>query len=96
MSSKDWIAPLATVSVVGLLVILAAGGCPTTPGGTTGDAAAGQTLFSQECSGCHTAAALAPARSRITNDLGTINAAMNGITLTDQQVADLQAYLATQ
>ncbi len=62
----------------------------------TGDAAAGETLFDDECSACHTAAGLAPSASAIVNDLGTLNAAMSGLTLTDQQIADLQAYLATQ
>lgn len=62
----------------------------------TGDAAAGQTLFNAECVSCHTAAALAPVAGNIVNDLGTINPAMSGITLTDQQIADLQAFLATQ
>ncbi len=59
-----------------------------------GDAAAGQALFTQTCIGCHPSpAALKPAANQITNNMGSINPAMNGITLTDQQVADLQAYL---
>jgi PKD repeat protein len=59
-----------------------------------GSAAEGQTLFNQQCIGCHpSAVALKPNADQITNNMGSINPAMNAITLTDQQVADLQAYL---
>ncbi len=66
-------------------------GTGTTP---TGNAANGQAIFSAKCVGCHPSpSALKSAAGRITNTMGTINAAMNGITLTDQEVLDLQAYL---
>jgi mono/diheme cytochrome c family protein len=77
------------------LIALGLGGCPTaTPTGLTGDPTVGLTLFETECIGCHpTSAGLNP--NAVTNNLGTVNPAMIGITLTDQQVADVQAYLAT-
>ena len=70
------------------LTISAAGG--------GGSVSAGQALYAQSCTGCHPSpSALAPAASLITTNLGSLNPAMNSITLTDQQVADLQAYLAS-
>ncbi len=61
-----------------------------------GAAAAGETLFNSRCIGCHVAgaASIVEDRARITNDMGTVNAAMTGVTLTDQEVADLQALAA--
>jgi hypothetical protein len=59
----------------------------------TGNAANGLTIFNARCIGCHpVAATLQP--NLVVNDLGTINAAMAGITLTDQEVADLKAFLS--
>jgi len=66
----------------------------TAGSGGPGDPAAGQALYSQRCAGCHPSpAAIAGAASRITNDMGTVDPDMTGITLTNQQVADLKAYL---
>jgi mono/diheme cytochrome c family protein len=61
----------------------------------TGDAAAGQALFSSRCIGCHPNPA-GVSGSAVINDLGTINVLMIGVTLTDQEVLDVKAYLATQ
>jgi hypothetical protein len=59
-----------------------------------GDPVAGAALFAAQCIGCHpSAAALKPQASQITNNMGSIDPAMSSITLTDQQVADLKAYL---
>lgn len=80
------IAVLALVSLVG---------CPQ-PTPVQGDAAAGQTLFAQDCARCHSAASVAGGAALVTNNMGTLNAAMNGITLTDQQVANVKAFLETQ
>jgi mono/diheme cytochrome c family protein len=87
---------LVLVSVAGL-VTLSLAGCPTPTPTPTGDATAGAALFAARCIGCHNpASTVATARNAITNNMGTVNAAMDGVTLTDQEVADLQAYLATQ
>jgi mono/diheme cytochrome c family protein len=60
----------------------------------TGDPAAGQALYNQQCIGCHpSAAALKPTANLITNNMGSLSPAMSSITLTNQQVLDLQAYL---
>jgi len=76
------------------------GGCPTDgaqlPTDIVGDATAGQTTFTDTCARCHTARSVASTRSRITNDMGTVAYSMRGITLTDQEIADLRAFLATQ
>jgi PKD repeat protein len=72
----------------------------TTPA-ITGDAAAGQALFtSKGCSGCHpgigpalTAASAAKVSTNLGASAGGIHAA---ITLTAQEVADIQAFLATR
>ena len=89
------------VLVPALLVLVALSlgvtGCPIRlPGGQTGDAAAGQALFTQRCSGCHSAAELAPVRFLIVSNLGTLNSAMSGITLTTEEIANIRAFLATQ
>lgn len=77
-----------------LLVALSMGGCPIRPpANLAGDAAAGQTLFADKCQKCHLAASLKGNESRIVNNLG---AAMDNIMLTDQEIADLDAFLATQ
>ncbi len=70
----------------------------TTNGGSglVGNATAGETDFNTMCAVCHTAATLAGSADSIVTDMGTVNAAMSAITLTDQQVADLKAFLATQ
>ena len=90
-----WAVLTCTVMVV---VGLSLGsGCP---GGTpppVGDPAAGQALFAQRCASasCHpNPATLKSVANLIVNNLGTVNPVMTGITLTDQQVADLKAYLA--
>jgi mono/diheme cytochrome c family protein len=88
---------IISLSVLVTLATLSLAGCPTqTPAPTGGDPIAGQTVFEQLCVTCHDPASIAAARDRITNNMGTINAQMDGITLTNEQVTDLQAYLATQ
>lgn len=82
---------LTLVAAVGLVLT----GCGTQTG-LIGNATAGATDFTQLCVACHTAAAIKPFSGLITNNMGSLNAAMNGINLTNQQIADLQAYLATQ
>lgn len=58
-----------------------------------GDPVAGLTLWNQRCVGCHPIKALVQP-NLVVSDLGTLSPAMNGIILTDQQVADIKAYLA--
>lgn len=81
-------------------LVLTLGGCPTDgamlPSDIVGDVAVGETLFAESCAQCHSARGVASARSRITYDMGDISAAMNGITLTDQDIADLREFLAAQ
>jgi mono/diheme cytochrome c family protein len=72
-------------------------GCNGTAGVTTDPAvAAGEATFNARCAACHTAASLAGRQSLITHDLGTLSATMNGITLSDEEVAGLKAFLAAQ
>ncbi len=92
MSSRKWTVVLLSVAA---LVALGLGGCPG-PTTVTGDVEAGATLFAARCASCHSAAAVAPGRALVTTDLGTIAAAMQGIFLTDQEVADTKAFLDTQ
>ena len=61
-----------------------------------GDVAAGQATFNARCAQCHTAASLSNNANQITNNLGAINPVMFGITLTDEEVANLRAFVATQ
>jgi mono/diheme cytochrome c family protein len=95
MSRTRWILSVCALCVVASLS-LGVGGCPLTPPAIVGDATAGETKFNSTCSGCHTATAIAPDRNLIRANMGTINSAMSGITLTNQEIADLKAFLATQ
>jgi mono/diheme cytochrome c family protein len=80
--------------------------CGCAPGttnltGLTGDATNGQAILNQRCASCHrTGGAAAPLTAadadNVVTNLGSISLAMAGITLTNQQVADLRAFLATQ
>ena len=54
------------------------------------------------CSVCHSAGTvdsggsnLAGKQGKLTNNLGSISGAMSGITLTDQEILDLTAFLGT-
>lgn len=73
-------------------------------GGLTGDATNGQELYTSRCAVCHSLGTfdtsalpntpdLLGEADEIVNDLGTIDEAMEGITLTDQEVADLKAFI---
>jgi mono/diheme cytochrome c family protein len=88
-----------SLSIAGVAVVVWLAACgtttPTVPG-LVGDATAGATEFNQVCTACHTVAQIQPAASRITNNMAGVSFFMTGITLTDQQVADLQAFLAAQ
>jgi mono/diheme cytochrome c family protein len=95
MTTRKWIISLSLLFAVATLGLGAIGGCsPAT--GLTGDPVAGQTTFTAKCSGCHTAPSLAGNENRIVRNMGTVSVAMAGVTLTDQEVADLKAYIATQ
>lgn len=60
-----------------------------------GDAAAGKRKFTSACAACHPSPALLkPKCNSITNNLGALNPLMNAVKLSDQEVADLKAYLA--
>ncbi len=85
------------IILLSVLIVLAAvnlAGCPAPT--TGGDAIAGQADFLEMCVSCHDPASVAAARGLVRENMGTINPAMNGITLTASEVADIQAYLATQ
>ena len=77
-------------------------------GGLTGDATRGQDIYNNgtnnatACATCHTlgtvdtqgfADDLKQHVDDIDNDLGSLNTAMTGMTLTDQEIADLKAYI---
>jgi cytochrome c2 len=62
----------------------------------------GRELYDSVCAGCHRAGShdtsgfapdLAGKGSRVVNNLGSIDAAMSSITLTNQEVADVAAFL---
>ena len=94
---------IAILMLATAIAALASLGCVDTTGltgtdtsGLTGSATNGQATFTQQCASCHTASSLADAGGWITNNMGTVSGAMRGITLTDQQIADLRSYLATR
>ncbi len=93
MSARRWIVSLfALVVLIGMS--LGATGCPLFPITLVGDPVAGEELYNTTCSQCHTLAFLQANSGLIISDLGTLNPAMAGIILTDQQIADLEAFLA--
>ncbi len=68
----------------------------------SGSFEAGRLKYDADCAGCHAAGTYDPqgfagdiagTGNLLVNDLGTINAGMNGIMLTDQEILDLQAFL---
>ncbi len=100
MSTKRIPGGLMLALVTGVVTLVLAG-CPTSTGDTstselTGAAADGEATFAASCARCHSASSLRNTGSLITTNLGNLSSSMRGITLTDQQVSDLRAYLATQ
>ena len=100
-----------------LVATLLVAGCPTTTDDsvtgntnsnsstTTGEATAGQTVYTQRCASCHSlgsfdssgsAGNLRGRSSQVVTNLGSISFSMTGITLTSQEVADLKAFIQTQ
>ncbi|MBI5863729.1 MAG: hypothetical protein HZB38_04330 [Planctomycetes bacterium] len=61
-----------------------------------GDAAAGQTKFTQSCVECHAASTVKAASGRVTTDMTAICRSSFSILLTEQEVADVKAYLESQ
>jgi mono/diheme cytochrome c family protein len=98
--SRRMMRPALIVTAAAVLSLAGLGGCPvganTLPTGVTGTAAAGESTFMDRCAACHSAAGLRSVSGRITNNMGNVAGAMRGITLSDQEVADLRAFLATQ
>ncbi len=100
MSLRRWV---ATSVAIGAIIFMIGAGCPTnqTGGGgggtgTGGDVAAGQAKFNSTCAGCHNAANLKGAVNLIQNNMGNVNPAMSGITLSNQDVLNLQAFISSQ
>lgn len=88
-----------TLVILNTTITAPVGPAKLVKGALTGNAAAGETLWNAECAGCHngtiapTAANTDPAL--VVTNLSSINAAMN-VTLTNQEVLDVKAFLATQ
>ncbi|MCB9857420.1 MAG: cytochrome c [Phycisphaerales bacterium] len=85
--------------VIALVAALSIVGCGTMTNVVPTDnaaALAGETTFANDCARCHSASSLKGSAGQIINDLGSLDSAMNGITLTDEEVTNLKAYLATQ
>jgi hypothetical protein len=84
------------LSALAVLAGLSLAGCPTQTPTVTGSATDSQTEFTEICQGCHTAIAIKANANLITSAMGTLSPAMSGIVFTDQEVADLKAFRATQ
>ena len=86
-------------AIVAMAMSLTLAGCGVSGNPVPSDntaAIAGQAKFASACARCHSASSLRSTANLITNNMGTLSGSMSGITLTDQEVADLQAYIATQ
>jgi mono/diheme cytochrome c family protein len=105
---SDIVAPTtgtASASCTNGVVTMSAPVCttaaPPPPPPPVGTFTAGQTKFLASCEGCHSAGSVGPGGSNIarkggmlTNNLGAVSGAMNGLpALTNQEVLDLQAFL---
>lgn len=75
-----------------------------TPSAPTGNADDGQSKYTESCASCHSlgtfdttggAGDLKSVPNRIVNVLGGLDSSMAGITLSNQQIADLKAFIAT-
>jgi len=77
---------------VGIAVALGIASCGTSMFGLVGNATAGAADFASLCQQCHTFGEIKPVSNLIVNDMGTIDPAMSDIFLTNQQIADLQAF----
>ncbi|HVP11434.1 MAG TPA: hypothetical protein VMV94_09645 [Phycisphaerae bacterium] len=97
MNRRAASALLAVSSALILLAVAACGIClfGTAPA-VTGDPTVGAAIFDAVCSRCHSVQFIKPFADLLTNNMGDLNPAMKGITLTDQDIADLRAFLATQ
>jgi mono/diheme cytochrome c family protein len=98
MMGRTW---MIVLCVAAMFIGMGLAGCvppsaTPSPSDLTGTAAAGQTTFDQKCAGCHSASILHGRANKIVNNMVSISFGMAGLTLTDQEVADLQAYAATQ
>jgi cytochrome c553 len=92
----------ATDALLCLNVAVGGGAALNCPCGG-GNAVNGEQIYDTECSFCHAAGSYDPVAefatdlagqgSQLVNDLSTISSAMNGMTLTDQDIADLAAFL---
>ena len=72
------------------------------PSRTESDREAGRADYNARCSGCHSAGSddptgfagdLAGTGSLLVPNLGSIDSSMSGLVLTEQEIADLAAYL---
>ncbi|MCA9254855.1 MAG: hypothetical protein KDA33_04425 [Phycisphaerales bacterium] len=84
-----------------MVVVIATGlwGCGTLSNPVPTDnaaALAGATVFANECARCHSARSVSGFAGQLPNDFGALDSRMNGITLSDEELSNLNAYLATQ
>jgi mono/diheme cytochrome c family protein len=93
MCSRTSVLRPCAICVVASLALFVCG-CPMQQ--LTGDPVAGEAKSNATCAGCHTAASLAGHENLIRRNMGLVSPAMAGITLTDQEVADLKAFIAQQ
>ena len=85
----------ALAAIAGVALTLAMAACGLTGPPLTGDPAAGAAIWDAVCSRCHSIAFVKPLADLITLDMGILNPAMKGIFLTDVDIDDLKAFLAT-
>jgi mono/diheme cytochrome c family protein len=95
MSSRKW---LVSAVLVALLGVSCLGGCPaeslTVPSDNAA-AQAGLAKYSDTCAGCHAVSWLKAREARITADLAAEHR-IAGFSLTNEEAANLRAFLATQ
>jgi mono/diheme cytochrome c family protein len=89
------------LTLAALFVALLGTSCPPQTGSVIGDAAAGQALVNARCTSCHRAGGVthvldADHGEDVVSNLGTLDAAMSCLILTDQEMSDVKAFLATQ
>ena len=95
MLRKSWCATAIVIVSAGAM-FLSLGGCPaeSLPTGLTGAALAGENTFIGRCQSCHAVSDMRGASLAVVNNMGNVANEMRDITLTNDEVANIKAFIA--
>ena len=96
MVNRKAVLAVAAGALAAAAIGLGLGGCRTTeaiPVPDTASAAEGQKIFANTCSRCHTTSRLRGHAGRVRTNMGSISSAMRDVKLTDEDVANVKAFI---